>query len=669
MQENMQQQCNRLGVEKSPYLLQHKNNPVHWYPWGKEAFADAMREDKPIFLSIGYSTCHWCHVMERESFEDSEVAALLNREFISIKVDREERPDIDMVYMNVCQAATGQGGWPLTVLMTPERQPFFVGTYLPKRRRYGRAGLMEILQEAAKHWKANRAALERQGLELSQLARRPYTHAGEAEVNKNVLQKAVSLFTWMFDRDYGGFGSAPKFPMPHQLIFLLRYAEIEHDAEAMQMAEKTLQQMYRGGLFDHVGYGFSRYSTDEKWLVPHFEKMLYDNALLLMAYIQAFRQTGNQFYREVAEKIIRFVLRDMQDTAGGFYTALDADSDGEEGKYYTFTKDEILEVLGQEDGRCWNDWFHVRKQGNFEGKTVLNLLDNEFFMQQGNRIEELVEKLRIYRQQRAQLACDDKVLTGWNALMIAALAQAYQVWGNKKHLEAAEKANRFLQEQLTEENGRLYVRWRDGEAKGQGNLDDYAYLLWAQLELYGATFDARYLERAVELEKQVAELFWDTDGGGFYYYSSQSEQLIGRPKELYDGALPSGNSVMTFVLIRLSKLTGNVALEDMAQQQMQFVAANMEDYPVGYSFFLIALMYGLYPSKEIICTSPDRNVEKQLRQAALRPHTSALLKTPENEAVLHRAAPFTRAYTVREDKPQYYICENHACSAPRDTLQ
>ncbi len=669
MRETLQNQYNRLGAEKSPYLLQHKNNPVHWYPWGKEAFADAAREDKPIFLSIGYSTCHWCHVMEQESFEDSEVAALLNREFISIKVDREERPDIDMVYMNVCQAATGQGGWPLTVLMTPQRQPFFVGSYFPKHRRYGRPGLMEILQEAAKHWKENREALEQQGLELSQLARRPYTRAGAAEVTKGVLQKAASLFTWMFDRDYGGFGSAPKFPAPHQLIFLLRYAEIEQDAEALHMAEKTLQQMYRGGLFDHVDYGFSRYSTDEKWLGPHFEKMLYDNALLIMAYVQAFRKTGNRFYREVAEKIIEFVLRDMQDTAGGFYTALDADSDGEEGKYYTFTKEEILSVLGQEDGRCWNDWFGVREEGNFEGKTVLNLLDNEFFMERNTRIEELAEKLHSYRRQRAQLACDDKVLTSWNALMIAALAQAYQVWGSKKHLQAAQAADKFLQEQLTDDSGHLLVRWRDGEAKGQGNLDDYAYLLWAQLELYGATFDARYLERAVELEKQVMELFWDAEGGGFYYYSSQAEQLIERPKELYDGALPSGNSVMAYALIRLSKLTGNVALEDTAQQQLQFVAANMEDYPVGYSFFLIALMYGLYPSKEIICTSPDGKVEQHLRQAAQHPHTSALLKTPENEAALHRAAPFTRAYAVREDKPQYYICENHACSAPRDTLQ
>lgn len=669
MQKQQHPQYNRLVKEKSPYLLQHKENPVDWYPWGEEAFARAAQEEKPIFLSIGYSTCHWCHVMERESFEDEEVAALLNREFVAIKVDREERPDIDTVYMNVCQAATGQGGWPLTVLMTPERQPFFVGTYFPKKRRYGKPGLMEILQETAQYWKEHREKLEQHGLELSQLARRPYTRAGEVEVTRDVLKKAVALFTWTFDREYGGFGSAPKFPAPHQLIFLLRYAEIEHDTEALHMAEKTLQQMYRGGLFDHVGYGFSRYSTDEKWLVPHFEKMLYDNALLIMAYAQAFRQTGKTFYRDVAEKTIQFVLRDMRDPAGGFYTALDADSDGEEGKYYTFTKEEILQVLGQEDGRCWNDWFDVRENGNFEGKTVLNLLDNAFFMEHNARIGELAEKLRAYRERRAQLACDDKVLTGWNALMIAALAQAYQVWGSKKHLEAAQQAERFLSEHLTDAQGRLQIRWRDGEVKGQGNLDDYAYLLWALLELYGATFDAHYLERAVELEKQVMELFGDESGGGFYYYSSQAEPLIHRPKELYDGALPSGNSVMAFALIRLSKLTGNVTLEEQAQRQLQFVAANIEDYPPGHCFFLIALMYGLYPSREIVCTSPDGQVDPRLRWAAVRPHTAVLLKTPENEAILHRAAPFTRAYAVREDKPQYYICENHTCSAPRDTLQ
>lgn len=669
MNQFNQQKRNRLGEEKSPYLLQHKDNPVHWYAWGKEALEAAEEEDKPIFLSIGYSTCHWCHVMERESFEDEEVAALLNESFIAIKVDREERPDIDTVYMNICQAETGQGGWPLTVFMTPSQRPFFIGTYFPKHRRYGTPGLIEILREIARRWRGEREAFERRGIGLAQRTQRSYHRAGEVEIGKDILQKAVSLFTWIFDQQNGGFGTAPKFPAAHQLIFLLRYAELERDSEAQYMAEKTLQQLYRGGIFDHVGYGFARYSTDEKWLVPHFEKMLYDNALLLLAYIQAFRQTGKPFYQDVAEKIIQFVLRDMTGPDGAFITALDADSGGREGKFYTFTKQEILQVLGQEDGRCWNDWFHISEQGNFEGETVLNLLQNEHFMEPNPRIDELAGQLWAYRRERSTLACDDKVLTRWNALMIAALAQAYQVWGNPAYLEAAQRADAFLRSHLQDGEGRLFVRWRDGETKGQGNLEDYAYLLWAQLELYGATFDAEYLERAVALEQWTQTLFEDTVGGGFYDYSVQAQPLIHRTKECYDGATPSGNSVMAFQLIRLFKLTGRVELEEKAQRQLQFVAANMEEHPLGHCFFLIALMYGLYPTREIICTSPDGSISAQLRQEALRPHTAVLLKTPQNEAVLDRAAPFTRSYAVRADKPQYFVCENRMCGIPQDTLQ
>ncbi len=492
---------NHLQHESSPYLLQHAENPVDWYPWCAEAFRRAKEEDKPVFLSIGYSTCHWCHVMAHESFEDPEIAELLNIWFISIKVDKEERPDIDSIYMAVCQAFTGSGGWPTSIFMTAEQKPFFAGTYFPKSSRGGMIGLRELLTAIHQKWERDRTLLLRQAEEI--VSELDHSEKSGGSPDTVILEDAVSLYRQTYDRKHSGFGGAPKFPTPHNLLFLLAWYERHGDAACLEMAEHTLTQMYRGGLFDHIGYGFCRYSTDARFLVPHFEKMLYDNALLILAYCKAYAVTKKTLYLEIAEKTAAYILREMTSPEGGFYSAQDADSDGEEGKFYLLTPGEVTALLGLEEGEAFCRHFDITPGGNFEEKSIPNLLNSD---PADKRFDVDMERVQQYRKTRCALHLDDKILTSWNSLMIAAMCQLYRLSGNTAYLTAAKRADSFIREHLME-NGTLFVSFRDGRRGVRGFLDDYAACIFAQLSLYGATLEQEHLDRAEGLCETVLSLF------------------------------------------------------------------------------------------------------------------------------------------------------------------
>lgn len=652
--------ANRLGQEKSPYLLQHKDNPVDWYSWCEEAFQKAAKEDKPIFLSIGYSTCHWCHVMERESFEDPQIAALL-QPFVCIKVDREERPDIDAVYMAACQALTGTGGWPLTIFMTPEQKPFFAGTYFPKTSRHGQPGLSELLWQIAYLWRTARENLLESGNRIA-AALAHVSPISNSNPDKRILKEAFQLLHQSFDSAWGGFGRAPKFPTPHNLLFLMRYSKLENNETALQMAETTLQAIAAGGIFDHIGGGFSRYATDKKWLIPHFEKMLYDNTLLMLAYLEAFQLTQNPAYAQTARRTADYILRELTHPDGGFYCGQDADSEGVEGKYYALTPDEIVNVLGEADGKEFCQLYHITPAGNFEGKSIPNRIG-----QTGDSWKDDDPRLRsllAYRQKRTQLNLDRKILLSWNAWTIIAMARAGIILNNSKYLNAAVKAQAFIAQHMTNSDNRLYLRFCDGEAAHTGQLDDYAVYTLALTELYRATFDIRYLEQAVQWAEQMRELFEDKAHAGYYITAHDAEVLINRPKETYDGAIPSGNSVAAMVLERLAGLTGVPAWRTAADRQQEFMAGQAKDSPAAHCFALLAMVHTLYPQKELLCTGDRPPVELA---DYLRTHpaveVSILFKTAKNEKRLSALAPFTNAYPASE-QPVWYLCKNGACHAP-----
>ncbi len=653
---------NRLQFEQSPYLLQHRENPVDWRPWGEEAFRAAREEGKPVFLSIGYSTCHWCHVMAHESFEDRIVAEVVNRDFIPIKVDREERPDVDGVYMAACLAMTGSGGWPLTVLLTPEQKPFWAGTYLPKQ------ALLSLLHQAARLWREDRDRLLAFGEELTARLNGK-KGAGAGLPDRGLVSRAASLYAQSFDPRWGGFGHAPKFPTPHNLIFLLRYARRTGDDHARAMAEQTLEGMYRGGLFDHVGGGFARYSTDERWLVPHFEKMLYDNALLALAYTEAYQLTRRPLYGEIVRRTLDYVLRELTAPQGGFYCGQDADSEGVEGKYYVFTAGELEELLGREDGQVFCSWYGVTGPGNFEGKSILNLIGQAQVDREPERIECLREKVYAYRLGRTRLHKDDKVLAAWNGLMIAALSRAGLALDEPRYLDAAIRAAAFLKQSLTEESGQLLARWREGQAAHPGKLDDYAFCAWGLLELYGVSFQTAYLAEAQCLMGRLLEQFFDGEAGGFYPYAADGEQLITRTKETYDGAMPSGNSVAALVLSRLARLTGVAHWRTAADLQLAYLAGAVREYPAGYGFAMLAFLEELWPSAELVCAA--RTVPGELTAflgESSRPELTVLVKTPETAKGLEELAPFTAAYPVPETGARYYLCQNGACAQPEDSI-
>ena len=650
---------NRLRYEKSPYLLQHAENPVDWYPWGQEAFAAAKREDKPVFLSIGYSTCHWCHVMGRESFQDEAVARALNRGFIAVKVDREERPDVDAVYMEACQALTGSGGWPLTVLMTPDQEPFWAGTYLPPRSGNGRLGLVELLDEVERLWRSDRRRLLSLARQVTdQVASRE--EAGGAPPERALLREAADQLRRRFDRVNGGFGGAPKFPIPHELLFLLEYARREGDREAGAMAERTLTQMARGGIFDQIGGGFCRYSTDERWHIPHFEKMLYDNALLACAYLEGYARTGRPYYREVACRTLDYAIRELGLPGGGFACGQDADSGGQEGGFYRMTQAEIRAVLGDWEGERFCNWFGIAARG----EHVPNLLWEPQYDQAWTAFSRQCEKLRAYRGQRP-LHRDGKAVAGWNGLMLAALAKAYRVLGEKRYLRTAEDLRIFLKTRLTAPGGRLYRCWRDREPAGAGQLEDYAFCCWGLLELYEASFSASCLKEAQALADQMAERFWDSRHGGFYSTASDGERLIARQKESYDGALPSGNGAAALALVRLGRLTGETRFRGLAERQLRWLAG--EEYPSARCFGLLAMMESLYPTREMVCVSAG-DVPQWLAGVSETYGILSLAKTPENSRALERLAPFTADYPIPESGERMYLCQGETCSEAVESL-
>ena len=647
-------------MEKSPNLLQHKDNPVDWYPWSGEAFNKALAEDKPIFLSIGYSTCHWCHVMAHESFEDQRIAELL-KEFVCIKVDREERPDIDSVYMSVCQALTGSGGWPLTVFMTPEQKPFFAGTYFPKKNRYGQIGLTELLLEITKLWNTQREELLKSGDKIVSFIQKERS-SPDGKPDKALLRQGYRFFKNSFDEKWGGFARAPKFPTPHNLMFLMRIYELERKPEALQMVRTTLDAMASGGIFDHIGGGFSRYSTDEKWLVPHFEKMLYDNALLMLAYLEAFQLTGEESYVDTVRKTADFILRELTDKDGGFYCGQDADSDGVEGKYYVFTPDEVVNVLGEESGREFCEIYNITNEGNFEGKSIPNLIGKlgKGWKHKDARLIKLIE----YRKRRAGLHLDNKILLSWNAWMIMAMVRAGSILNDGVYLDAAKKAHGFIKTHMTDEKNRLYLRFCDGEAAHRGQLDDYAVYALSLTELYRVTQDIEYLKEAMLRTEQMMELFEDKKRGGYYITSHDAESLIARPKETYDGAIPSGNSVAAMALENLARLTGKQRLIEAADRQQRFIAGEISEYPGGHAFALMAMANALYPKKELLYTgsSVPNEIIDHIRSHPAH-DLSILYKSAENEEELSKLAPFTKDYPISEHTV-WYLCENGACHAP-----
>lgn len=575
---------NRLSKETSPYLLQHKDNPVDWYTWCNEAFERAEREDKPVFLSIGYSACHWCHVFAHESFEDEEIAELLNKYYISIKVDKEERPDIDSVYMSVCQAFTGSGGWPNSIFMSAQGKPFFAGTYFPKSSRGGLMGFRELLEVIHEKWESERESLLEQADNVIEHLKREESASVNA-TKVNITNLAVKQYERLYDKIYGGFGRAPKFPTPHNLIFLLEYYELYKNVSCLNMAEHTLLQMYRGGIFDHIGFGFCRYTTDGRFLVPHFEKMLYDNALLILAYCKLYKVTRKSLYLEIAEKTADYIIREMTSSGGGFFSSQDADSEGEEGKYYLFSPDEITRILGKENGEQFNRHYDITKKGNFEGKNIPNLLKSDHF---DKSFETYLPIVNNYRQKRHSLYRDEKILTSWNSLTIAAMCELYNSTEKQIYLSSAQKADEFIQQHLLKDNT-LYVSYYLSKPGMLGFLDDYASYIFALLSLYSATSDNIYLKKAEYFCDKVIYDFADKNGG-FYLYGKEHEQLILRPKETYDGAIPSGNSVMAYNLVWLSNITSDEKYKALAKRQLDFITKYASEYPTGHAMFLRALL-------------------------------------------------------------------------------
>ena len=670
---------NRLADEQSPYLLQHANNPVDWYPWGEEAFKKAKELDRPIFLSIGYSTCHWCHVMEHESFEDDSVAKLLNDGFISIKVDREELPEIDHVYMTVCQAMTGGGGWPLTIVMTPAKEPFFAGTYFPKDKRGGRSGLFQILPMITDAWTSKRqdimTSVGQVKNYLDQLNSKP---AGN-NFSTELINKAYDQFRNGFDEEYGGFFKAPKFPSPHNLIFLMRYHHSFDNKIALEMATKTLKQMRLGGIYDHIGFGFHRYSTDRHWLVPHFEKMLYDQAMIAMAYTEAYHITGEDIFAQTANEIFTYVLRDMTASEGGFFSAEDADSEGEEGKFYVWTEQEIKEVLGEDYGKEFNDIFSITTPGNYRdessGKeTRLNIPHLKNYNTNGsNEFESAREKLFNIREKRIHPLKDDKILTDWNGLMIAALAKAAIVLDEPVYLDAAEKAAEFVLHSISK-GERLLKRYRNGVAALDAHLDDYAFMAWGLLELYEATFATKYLSQSLDLMNIMVEDFWDDKNGGFFLGSDQSEKLIVRSKTAYDGAIPSGNSVAVMNMVKLTRITGNTNWAELAEKTIRAFSEDVNRAPTGYTLMLTGFMFDTQNSKEIVIVgdSRNRNTTKFLHtiRASYAPHKVLLFKdTSVSDNRLEQLANWTSTQNSINGKPTAYVCKNFACNQPTSDLQ
>jgi uncharacterized protein YyaL (SSP411 family) len=673
---------NGLIHETSPYLLQHAHNPVDWYPWGDEAFDKAQKEDKPVFLSIGYSTCHWCHVMERESFEDEQTAKILNEHFVSVKVDREQRPDIDEIYMNAVVMMTGSGGWPLSVFLTPEGKPFYGGTYFPPYDSYGRPGFERVLLSVAEAWKNRRRELVGSAAKMNELLQNQVGPADKSNLSPELLDNAFANFRDSFDPVNGGFGNAPKFPQPVNLSMLLGYWHRTADNQALEMVEKTLDAIAAGGIYDHIGDGFHRYSTDAQWLVPHFEKMLYDQALLGKVYLQAYQTTKKERYAQIAKEVFDYVLRDMTNPAGGFYSAEDADSEGREGTFYLWDPKQTASILNKEQARLFNAFYGVTNEGNFEdGKTILSIttsiqqLQKQFHKDQA-AIENILAAARAKvfreREKRIRPHRDEKIITAWNGLMISALAYGGAVLEEEKYIKAAGRSTEFILSVLNR-NGRLMRYCKDGQVIQKAFLDDYAFTVMALLDLYEASFDTKWLIEAKTLTERMIELFADRNGGGFFLTGKDNEKLIARTKPGSDAVIPSGNSIAALVLLKLGKLTMNQHFTEVGGKVLETFSQQLEISPAYSSAMLIALDFRLGPTQEIVIAGnadePDVKLMLRLIHGTFLPNTVVVLHEPDKtDSALYDIVPFVKNLTPIKGKATAYLCENYVCKEPVNNI-
>jgi len=675
---------NALINEKSPYLLQHAYNPVNWYPWGKEALTRAREEDKPIFLSIGYATCHWCHVMARESFENPQTAAILNENFVCIKVDREERPDLDEIYMKAVQMMAGTGGWPLSVFIMPDLKPFYGGTYFPPEPVHGLPAFNDLLRTIISFWRDKREQVEQNSEQIVQLVRKTYQHkpqVGAEEISADLLVNAYEQLVLQFDSSYGGFSAdvaawsvkTPKFPLPSYLAFLLRYYQRTQEQFALKMVTKTLYAMARGGIFDQLGGGFHRYSTDTRWLVPHFEKMLYDNALLARVYTEAYQVTHDPFFAQIANQTLEWVLREMSNSNGGFYSAVDADSEGIEGAFYIWDPTEIIPVLGEEHGEALCRYYGVTPQGNFErNKSVLYIAEAAEELDEEDTIRTSKQKLLEARNKRIRPATDDKIITGWNGLMISAFAIGYQTFRDRRYLEAATSATHFIFNNL-QKDGQLLRRYRDGEASIPGTQEDYAFFIAALLDLYEASFDAQWLREALQVNDRMMELFWDKEDGGFFSNRANEAELAVAIKDAYDGPIPSGNSVAAQNILRLAALTDNEELKKRAETIFRAFRATLEQSPLEHTQMLCALDFHLSSPVQVVIASKNME-EAQAFAAEIGRHflpnkIVVFLQSGVTEKELPDLTALIKDKVAIQGKPTVYICENYTCKAPITNLK
>ncbi|MDD4840057.1 MAG: thioredoxin domain-containing protein [Clostridia bacterium] len=644
---------NKLSTETSPYLKEHSTNPVNWYPWGNEAFAKAVEENKPILLSIGYSTCHWCHVMAKESFEDAEIATILNRSFVSIKVDREERPDIDSVYMEACKVLTGTGGWPLTVFLTPDKKPFFAGTYFPKQTKYGTIGFIELLLIIEKQWKNNREAVLNNAEVISCNIK---TEEDNSVLEQDVIKIQYQYLKKSFDPNYGGFGNSPKFPMPCDLLFLAEYGKERKEPFALRMLDTTLDAMYLGGIFDHIGGGFSRYSTDNKWLIPHFEKMLYDNAQLINIYTEAYYYTGKEKFKNIADFITKWLVSEMRGIEGGFYSAQDADSNGIEGLYYLLDVEEVENVLGKERGKIFSDVYDITKEGNFEGKNIPNLLNLKKLLSENQILSDELTAIYNYRKNRMELKIDDKYLSFWNSLAVCSFANSFRRTLSQDYINLARNIFIFIQSRMTDER-KVYSSYKDGKHSVCGVLDDEASYISACIALYGATFDEYYLKEAQTRVKQVINEFWDKKNCGFFFTPESGEKLIIRRKEVYDGVTPSGNSLMYENFVRLSKLSENpTQYEAMTENLEKYLDSQQSNGSRGYYCYAKLLKQ---KGNIIVCALPeempkDRFISNQRKKLFYY-----------DNVIIKRAST---TYKLINGQPTYYVCTNGTCLPPTNMI-
>ncbi len=665
---------NRLAHEKSPYLLQHAHNPVDWYPWEDEAFEKARRENKPVFLSIGYSTCHWCHVMERESFENERIAALMNRYFVCVKVDREERPDIDNIYMNAAYATSGGGGWPLSIFMTPSGEPFYCGTYFPPQDYGGRPGFATVLLSVAKQWDADPEQIGRIGKEVVAHLKTADPTAGRTTLTDTIFAEALARKKREFEPKFGGFSGGPKFPMGHSLSTLLRLYRRGKDENALRMVTFTLDHMAGGGIYDHLGGGFHRYSVDEEWLVPHFEKMLYDQALLAIAYLEAWQLTSTPRYERVVRETLEYVLRDMTHEEGGFFSAEDADSEGEEGRFYLWTREEILGILDRETAELVCEFYAVTFGGNFEGKTILTAhagleefaaernLDLAAFRQ---TLEAARGVLLAGRARRVRPSRDEKILVDWNGLMISALAQAARCFEEPSYAEAASRAADFILARIHRDDGRLLKHWQGGPSEHPGLLEDYAFFANGLVDLFLTTYGPRRLHEAIRLADDMIELFWDSGEGGFFLTAGDAAPLIFRPKEVYDSAIPSGNGSALFLLARLAHLTNEPRFREKVEATVGAFAASVQRHPSGCASFLNGFDIVHGPTREIVVAGPPDAPEAVEFLRAVRrrflPRTVTIVRASDE---LDALIPFAKDHHSFHERPTFYICQNYACQLP-----